>query len=269
MPEQDAKDFIWKVIDSYLKRKAHHNLNIDDRNIFKNVISMYMRYVEKPSFMGIIEIYKQLYIFNEAQVEDNITKEELEGLGEVYDYISNFDYSKNKFNLFTTSLMIHIKLYSKCVGKEFGGKLRDNTAILYDTNYEVPDAEIAKKYFNSLIPVSDQIFQPLFDGDIFAYIENCIKLTVTLIKYQPFADGNKRVFRALLNLLLKRIGILPVYISIEEREIYKKALLKAIKQNDYNDIINFYYFKICESIMTLDLKHTKFYEEPVSPKSKM
>ena len=33
----------------------------------------------------------------------------------------------------------------------------------------------------------------------------------------------------------------------------KDALLKAIVENDYTDIINFYYFKICDSIYELDI----------------
>lgn len=75
-----------------------------------------------------------------------------------------------------------------------------------------------------------------------------------LIKVQPFADGNKRTFRALLNLLLKRINIPPIYIELDEALSYKNALFKAIKENDYSDIINFYYYKICEAIViTLDI----------------
>ncbi len=72
---------------------------------------------------------------------------------------------------------------------------------------------------------------------------------------QPFIDGNKRTFRALLNLLLKKIKIPPINIEIEETSIYKDALLEAIIRNDYSRIINFYYYKICDAIITLDIEN--------------
>ena len=48
-----------------------------------------------------------------------------------------------------------------CAFPEYGGKLRDTTVYLFDTNYEVADPLIAQKYFNSLIPISSQIFDSL------------------------------------------------------------------------------------------------------------
>jgi len=80
---------------------------------------------------------------------------------------------------------------------------------------------------------------------------------VDLIKLQPFLDGNKRTFRALLNLLLKKVGIPPIYIKQEEREVYKRELLKAIIEADYSGIIRFYYFKIADAIVSLDIYSDK------------
>lgn len=256
MNDTEAREFIGYIFESYKQKRDSHTLDHDMRNIPKNIIKIYIDYVTKAEFSYVIENYKKDYIFNESLVEQNNSYEEQQGLGEVYDFISQFDFSKDYFNLFTTSLLIHLKMYSKCSYPEFGGKLRDHAVYLFDTNYEVVDPIIAQNYFNSLIPRSNEIFEPLERGDIFGYIEKCIIQSVELIKIQPFADGNKRVFRALLNLLLKRIGILPIYIEIQEREIYKKALLKAIQENDYADIINFYYFKICDSIVTLDINRS-------------
>ena len=73
------------------------------------------------------------------------------------------------------------------------------------------------------------------------------------IRLQPFGDGNKRVFRAFLNLQLARIGIPPVYIKQSERAIYKKTLERAIVQGNYKSITNFYYHKMCDAIIELDL----------------
>jgi hypothetical protein len=54
--------------------------------------------------------------------------------------------------------------------------------------------------------------------------------------------------------MFKNRNIPPVYILKKERTVYKDALIKAIKDEDYTDIINFYYFKICDSIYELDIK---------------
>jgi hypothetical protein len=164
-------------------------------------------------------------------VEKNTSYEEQLGVGEMYDYISNFDFSRDHFNLFTTSLILHSKLYSKCNYPEFGGKLRNTTAYLYDTYYEVSDPMVAQKEFNSLIPISDSIFELLnieAGRGYFNYIDDCIIMSTQLIEMQPFQDGNKRVFRALLNLLFKKINIPPIFILEEEKDIYKGSLSNSV-----------------------------------------
>ena len=59
--------------------------------------------------------------------------------------------------------------------------------------------------------------------------------------------------RALVNILFKVAGIPPVYVKSSERKKYLSAMNKAIVENDYNDINKFYYYKICDSILVLDL----------------
>ena len=107
-----------------------------------------------------------------------------------------------------------------------------------------------------LILNSDKIFNRLSENDVLGYINDCIIQTVDLIRAQPFADGNKRTFRAILNLLLKKINISPIYIEKYERGVYKKVLIEAMKSGNYEAIINFYYYKICDSIMNLDVNNS-------------
>lgn len=232
-----------------------------DLKSYKNVIINYHTYDDKKLYDEILLEYKIKYIYNESKVEGGITPEEQLGIAEVYDYIQNFDFSKDYFNIFTTSLIIHQKLYSKCVGKEFGGQLRNTQAILQDSLIEVPDAETAKKYFNEYIAKSNEIFVPLEQGDVLGYIELCIHTITELIKYQPFPDGNKRTFRALLNLLLKKATLPPVYIDQNNRLEYKDLLLNAIKYNEYNNLYEFYYRIIEESIRELALDNFNYLDD--------
>ena len=114
----------------------------------------------------------------------------------------------------------------------------------------------AIKFFQKFLGDSDKIMKELGDKDIFEYINDCVKITTELIKAQPFSDGNKRTFRALLNLLFKSRGLPPVYIEVNEREEYKDALLKAMINNDYSSLNKFYYYKVCDSIYELDIEPT-------------
>lgn len=255
----ETRQFFKDMEQGYNRRRKTNDLSID---MLKGVIQSYFLYVQKPEFSVLVDEYKGKYIYNESRVEKNVTKEEQFGLGEIYDYINSFDFDKDHFNIFTTSMILHMKLYSKCLGKEFGGKLRDTTAFLYDSNLEVMDPVQAQKVFNAFIPESDKIFEPLQNNDLFGYIDNCIKLDVELIKIQPFADGNKRTFRALLNLLFKKIEIPPIYIETKERRKYKDCLLRAMRYGDYEKIIHFYYLKICDEIVKLDLELSEITDKP-------
>lgn len=266
MNNKDAREMISMLARGYKTRKDQNNLYSSNDMIPQRIIQIYNECVEKPHFKNIVESYKRKYIYNEARVEKNVSKEEQLGLGEVYDYISNFDYEKDKFNIFICSMLIHQKLYSKCPNPGFGGQLRDDQALMQGTFIDVMPASEAKKYFNSFIPNSNFIFEGLEKGDIFEYINTCIITTVKLIKAQPFADGNKRTFRALLNLMLKKINIPPIYIENEERVEYKKALLEAMINNNYNQIIRFYYYKICDAIVELDVNNSELREEVAANK---
>lgn len=257
--ENETREFISLLFEGYKSRKKRNILYRNEDNVPKIIISEYINLVEKPAFKDLITSYKNRYIFCESRVETNISKEEQAGLGKVYDFINDFDFDKDNFNVIT-SMIMHNKLYSQCGDGSFGGKLRDSSAFLHDLNIDILPPYEASKIFNSYIAKKDYIFEKYNKGDIFGYIEDCVKLSADLIKLQPFSDGNKRTFRALLNLLFKRLNIPPVYIEIEERQEYKKALIKAMKaesDEDYKDLIQFYHYKICDSIITLDIHNSE------------
>lgn len=218
----------------------------------KNAINFYCKYINKKEFSEIIDSYKIMYIYNESRVEEDITPEEQIGISLMYDYINKFDFNKDKFNIFTTSLILHQILYSKCESG-FGGNLREASVYLAKTDIEVVDAEYARKEFNRYISISDEIMLDMENSNLISYIEKSVILITDLIRLQPFGDGNKRTFRALLNLMLKKINLPPVYIDNEKKHEYKDALIKGMKNNDYNDLIKFYYGRIYDAIIKLDI----------------
>ena len=254
MENTEAREFIFKVFEGYKKRKKEKKLYDIDSHIPENIITAYYFFTDKIGFNEIFENFKQNYIYNESRVEKNISPEEQQGMSEVYDYINNFDFSKEKFNIFIQSLCIHQKLYSKCIGTDFGGKLRDTEVCLFDSNIEVLPPKEAIKFFQKFLGDSENIMNDIKNKDIFTYINKCIEITTELIKAQPFADGNKRTFRSLLNLMFKNKGLPPIYITVSEKDEYKDALIKAMVNNDYTSLNKFYYYKICDSIYELDVK---------------
>ena len=254
MDNKEIREFIHTVFEGYKNRKTKKQLYDIDSHIPENIIRAYYSYTDKISFNEIVKNFKQKYIYNESRVERNITMEEQAGLSEVYDYINNFDFQQEKFNIFVQSLRIHQKLYSKCTDTSFGGKLRDTEVYLYDSSVDVLPPKEAIKFFQKFLGDSEKIMNDLKNKDTFEYINNCIKITTELIKAQPFSDGNKRTFRALLNLMFKYKGLPPVYITVKEKDEYKDALLKAMINDDYTSLNKFYYYKICDSIYELDIE---------------
>ena len=142
---------------------------------------------------------------------------------------------------------------------KIGGQLRSNNyeddVDLLGTGIKVPSAKESLKYMNSYLSneKKKEFVDALNNKDIISYIGYCVQEIATLIYYQPFMDGNKRTFRALLNLMFKVKGLPPVYVKSSERNAYKDALFKAIKDGDYQELIGFYLFKICDSIYELDV----------------
>lgn len=263
MQYNDTKDFITLVFEGYQHRKRTNTLYDEDSTIPQQIIKLYYDsinkgLIHKPNFDEIFEKYKRKYIYNESRVDENISENEKKGLAEVYDYLLHYDFNKKKFDIFIEGLQIHCLLYKYCKipGEEletFGGKLRQSTVFLQKTFLEVPDAEVAKRYFQSYCAKPLPELDLTKENGIFDYIDTCVDITAELIRYQPFQDGNKRTFRSILNLLFKRVNLPPVYIKTSEKEEYKDCLLEGMENQDYSRLKKFYYYKICDSIYDLDV----------------
>lgn len=253
MKDDGLREFIILAFEGYLKRKEENRLYQRDSQIPQIIIDMYYKSTEEPQFRMIYNNFKRNYLYNESRIDETITEEEKLGLTKVYDYIRNYDFEKKKFNVFVEGMRIHQLLYSECVGSEFGGSLRTDPVVLYNSSVEIPAAEDARAYFQSFITKKLPELDRNNPVSIFDYINSCIYISTELIKAQPFSDGNKRTFRSLLNLMFKQYNLPPVYIKTKEREEYKDALMAALTKRDYVALNQFYYYKICDSIYDLDI----------------
>ncbi len=260
--ENSLRDLIVLIFEGYLKRKSEHRLYQKDSTIPEQIISMYYQSNEEPQFNIIYNNFKRNYLYNESRIDETLSDEERKGLAKVYDYIKDYDFNKQKFDIFIEAIKIHMMLYSECPHPEFGGNLRDGSVILNNEKVEIPPAAEAKRFFQSFIGKKLPEVDFSNSVSIFDYINTCIYITTELIKVQPFNDGNKRTFRALLNLMFKQYNLPPVYVKTKERAEYKDALMKAMKKRDYTSLNQFYYYKICDSIYDLDISSELKPENP-------
>ncbi len=70
--------------------------------------------------------------------------------------------------------------------------------------------------------------------------ELAVLLHTKFVTIHPFADGNGRAARALMNFILNRDGYPTLYIGMEEREAYMDAVAEGNKE-EYGPIIDFMY----------------------------
>ena len=259
--DDENKTFLYSSFASYKNYREMANKNNDENIndyhnldfIARNIIRLYDAFSNVTDFSAVTDKFKYDYIESESEIENNETMEEKAGIGVIYDYICKFDPEKDKFNIFVEAMKIHQMLYSQCVGKEFGGKIRTEQALLFDTDIEVIPPDQAMKRFNEYILKSDSIMKELDEKGIFEYIEGCLKIAVDLITIQPFADGNKRTFRSLFNIMMKRKKLPPIYIGHYSKE-YSDSLLKAMRTGDYSDLTKLYMRLLCDSIVLLGLE---------------
>ena len=243
----------------------------NDRSIYEirdflpqNLIKLYYSSGSKHSnFKEIVSSFKEIYIDQESKVEGVHNILEIEGLGKVYDYIRSDEWKKCP-NIYII-LLINLKLFSMTPYPDAGGKLRNSNCYLLDskietTPYNYIDKEIASLYgeFDSLLKEGIRLGDNKYlsnEDKIIEYISKCLRLKVKLITIHPFSDGNGRTMRALVNLLFKIANLPPIYVKLSEKDEYLNSMNHAIINDDYGYINRFYYYKICDSIMELDINN--------------
>ena len=235
--------------------------NLND-SIPQNLIKLYYSGdTNHSSFSDIILSFKEKYIKQESLLEGVHTIEEINGLGVVYDFIRSEEWQKCA-NIYII-LVINSKLFSLTPYPEFGGQFRNSDCYIGDSDVQTMPYSGIPMAIQELWPEFDRLMkcgaelnehkEYILEDKIIDYINDCLKLKCCLIEIHPFADGNGRTMRALVNLLFKMAGLPPVYVKRIERKKYIDAMNKAISEKDYNLINKFYYYKICDSIIELDI----------------
>lgn len=209
------------------------------------------------------------YIKNENMIECTHENCEKEGFQVMYEEMLNTPF--DEFELF--SLMVFNKaLFSKSEFGEELGKIRtiqvflpNSSVDLSEPSFIFEDIEALEGVFNDLKKTAILMREKNDYSKVLDFIRQVVILKCKLIKVHPFMDGNGRSIRCFINRLFVEAGIPPVYLRENEKEDYGFAMNEALRYRNagdvdddtkYDMIANFYYHKVCDSIVQLDIVNT-------------
>ena len=244
----------------YKYRKQNDLLYSVDAKIPRSLINLYFNgKVDRIDPSIINKRFVDRYIKNECAMENIHEKEEMLGLEVMYEDMMNTPL--DEFELFSLSVF-NKDLYSKCPYPDAGGKLRESDSHLEGRPTDLcPHGRIFEELLareplvNNIKELATYMKESQDYSRIFDYINMCVRLNADLLKIHPFSDGNGRTIRCFTNKLFVIAGIPPVYIKPEEKQDYMRGLLLAQNENYYDEINAFYLYKICDSIIELDINN--------------
>ena len=268
----DTERFILKSFNYYKNNRNNNDNAFGFEKLVDQLIYVYYELNYKEiHFNNMKQSFVEKYVTNETSLEgiNYLTKhgrEELIGLAKMYEYMHS-DNIEDRFDIFSIK-DLHEKLFSCTPHPEFGGNFRREFARLSDSKVNICDwSEIYYRLrdldqevcdLRELAPEIKDLRDPKL---LLMYLDRCVELNCKLIKVHPFADGNGRTVRCFINKLMEDAGLPSVYIKVEERDEYLKCMDKAMEKEDYSDIKQFYRYKVCDSIVELDiierLKHAE------------
>lgn len=268
----DTEKFILKSFNYYKNNRNNSTKPFGFEKLVDQLIYVYYELNYKEiHFNNMKKSFVTKYVTNETSLEgiDYLTKhgrEELVGLAKMYEYMHS-DEIENMFDIFSIK-SLHEKLYSCSPHPEFGGNFRKELARLSDSKvdicdwseiyYRLRDLDDDVTHLRTIAPEIKKLRDPQL---LLSYLDKCVELKCKLIKVHPFSDGNGRTVRCFINKLMEDAGLPSVYIKVEERDEYLKCMDKAMETEDYKAIKQFYRYKVCDSIVELDiierLKHSE------------
>ena len=258
LDNDDLLIIIQEMFLGYSERKKNNTLYNSDGNLPKYLLKLYYKLDEEERNLDELkENFIKHYVECESIIEGTHELFEKEGLRAMYDYIHSEKINQN-FDIYTL-LDLHRKLYSTAPYPDAGGVIRNAPAHIDGFGIDLcpysdiwQELKLLEPEVNDLVKLAPKVKDN--ETVLFDFIERCIVLKCKLIKIHPFFDGNGRSIRGFINKLFLMAGLPSVYISVSENGQYRAAMQKAIgDENDYSSIIQFYYYKLCDSIIELDI----------------
>lgn len=147
---------------------------------------------------------------------------------------------------------LHSLLFKYVPYPDDNGKYRDGTALIKrGTIQPVPYYEINDR-INELDEELQFFMKDIDKYEIGAYIEQVAYFTYKFIVIHPFRDGNGRISRAIMNWLLGKKKIPPIYIDKNCKKEYYDALSKIDLEEDPIPFIMFIEKRIIHTMIELN-----------------
>ena len=243
----------------YKWRRERGKLYGVDQDLPTKLIRIYYELSQDDiTFDKLKKAFVKRYIKNESRLENVHSEDEVKGLEKMYECVHS-DEIEEMFDVYTL-LDLHRALFSYAPFSEYAGVIRNHPVYLPGSGTDLCDWSYIRRELNSidedvlyLRSIAPEIKALRDTTQMLAYLDCCVEVNCRLIKVHPFRDGNGRTVRAFTNKLLEDVGLPPIYIREKERSEYHKAMNLANNEGDFTDIKNFYRYKVCDSIVELDI----------------
>ncbi len=133
-------------------------------------------------------------------------------------------------------LLLHQQLYSCFPEPSYGGKLRHENTLVLDAKFETLDYTEVPKALADLEMGLQKLEQERDKLSRSEYIRRTAELHHRITVIHPFGDGNGRTSRALLNMMLIRHGLPPIYIKVKQKDDYRASLAAMDRSGDNQEL---------------------------------
>ena len=251
-----------KRIKNYKPDKVRKSRHISYANLYAGLIDNYQEQLAfKPNDHAKF-IFQNQYIYNDSRMEgldveidqasEIVTDLRLHMQNSTYcteeneaflSIAGHFDMYQSIFEMPVPNVLsvfdifpLNKKLFSYYPYPDFGGNARQNNALVLGAKFETSDYH---DIYEELVKL-DQIVKKTFNDresiTTSEYIKHVARTHHRLTVIHPFPEGNGRTSRAFMNIQLVRVGLSPIYIKVEEKEEYIKALERADKTGNYDEL---------------------------------
>ena len=116
---------------------------------------------------------------------------------------------------------LHYRILAR-VDPKIAGNYRNSD--IFVSGYKAPPAEQLKNLMSDFELWMSEMEEKVFELGLIHPIEFAAQAHYRLVKIHPYPDGNGRLSRLLMNIILMRAGYPPTLIRVEDRRKYFNAL---------------------------------------------
>lgn len=266
------------------KKKVELNLDVENIALWEQIVNTYVYFWNVTNYFAW-NVFKNDFIYHENRLErlnldDDVVaeiiadlryngsestystdecKEIVEVLGHsvMYDYL--FD-TEDKLDIYKIQ-KLHKMLYQYAPYPEAGGVYRQDNNFVTGAEFETVD-------YSNVVPEIIALDKPM--KELIEKISTMSKaeviLSAAIIHHRltvihPFADGNGRCSRAILNWVFRLKGLPPIYIKFPEKDEYYAGLKEIDKSGNLDKLYRVFMKETIKSSIQLNKVSVDSYNE--------